>query len=328
MATPQVDFFSSQLEGRRERLKAALAQYGDNLKLTRLLEEVDSALQRLDNGTFGLCENCHETIEADRLLADPLVRLCLDHLTPSEQRALEADLDLAARIQKGLLPKLTQTIGDWEVFFHYQSAGPVSGDYVDLLATPSTQDGLFFVIGDVAGKGVAASMLMAHLQAIVRSLVSARVTVTQLTEQANRVFCESTLASHYATLVCGKASAQGEIEVCNAGHCPPLVVRRGEVSAIEATGLPVGLFCGAEYAAQKMQLAKDDSVFLYTDGLVEARSYEGCEYGSPRLSQVLSSNHSLAPAALARACLSDLDAFLNGVPKTDDLTVMVIQRRV
>src|SRR6185369_2759205 len=111
-------------------------------------------------GTYGYCEVCKDPIEADRLLADPILRFCIDHLTPAQQHDLQEDLKLAARIQKGLLPQAISFDG-WEVCYHYEPAGVVSGDYCDLI--PSQSGDLYFVVGDVSGKGVPASMLMAHL---------------------------------------------------------------------------------------------------------------------------------------------------------------------
>lgn len=88
---------------RRQKLETAAARRGRADEVTRLLQEVDAALGRMNAGTFGLCATCHEAIEPDRLLADPLTQFCLDHLTPVEQRALQQDLELASRIQRRLL---------------------------------------------------------------------------------------------------------------------------------------------------------------------------------------------------------------------------------
>src|SRR5438093_11475165 len=124
----------------------------------------------MDKGTFGICESCHETIEADRLVADPLMEYCLDHLTKPQRQALERDLDLAARVLRGLLPPPSQRFPGYEVARHYEGAGPVSGDYCDAVGA---EDGsLYFAIGDVSGKGVAASMLLACRCAI--SIVSGK----------------------------------------------------------------------------------------------------------------------------------------------------------
>src|SRR6202045_4606158 len=131
MATPKQTYLRTELEQPRERLHQALHSPAADASLSELLKAVDTALSRLDQGTFGLCETCNSTIEAERLLADPLVRFCLDHLTSAEQRALESDLSLAARIQRALLPKAALAPDGWNVHYHYQPAGMVSGDYCD-----------------------------------------------------------------------------------------------------------------------------------------------------------------------------------------------------
>src|SRR5207249_7870938 len=141
------------------------------------------------------------------------------------QTALQNDLDLASRIQWQLLPRQNVRVSGWEVHYRYEPAGPVSGDYCDAITENGDGGNLYVLTGDVSGKGVAASLLMAHLNAMFRTLVGMGLPVQHLLERANRLFSESTIASHYATLVCARAEVTGEVEVCNAGHCPPLVIR-------------------------------------------------------------------------------------------------------
>ncbi len=328
MGDARETFLRKQLEHRRNRLESALSRFGRTSQLLELLQEVDSALQRMDHGTYGLCATCHEAVEEDRLMADPLTSFCLDHLTSEQQRALEQDLELAARIQSAMLPQRRVATSGWEIYYEYDPAGPVSGDFCDLVTAKADGDSLFFLLGDVAGKGVAASMLMAHLHAIFRSLVAIGLPVTQLAERANRLFSETTMATFYATMVIGKATASGDVEICNTGHCPPLWLRNGGITAVEATGLPLGMFSTAQYGAKSLRLEKGDALFLYTDGLIEARDRAGAEYGEDRLRQHLAANHALAPHALVTACRSDLKSFLGATTKTDDLTLMAVRRTV
>jgi len=313
-----------QLFERRHKLEVAANGFHEDGEVTRLLQEVDAALQRMDQGTYGICEFCHDAVETERLLANPLARLCLDHLSPHEQRALEDDLALAAQIQIGLLPEPSRHIDGWEVAFHYQPAGLVSGDYCDLIG--GDDDTLYFVLGDVSGKGVAASMLMANLQALFRTLISTNLPLDQILERASRVFCESTLPTHYATLVCGKASKSGEVEICNAGHLPPLLVHEGRVQSIEATGLPVGVFCSERFTVNRFQMQQGDNLFLYTDGFSEAQDGSGNEYGKERLARLLCEHHGLSCKDLIGASLRDLHVFGAGQALADDLTLMSIQR--
>jgi sigma-B regulation protein RsbU (phosphoserine phosphatase) len=325
MEAAAVPIFRDELIDRRQKLEAAVATLRGANEVARLLKEVDAALGRLNAGTFGLCETCADPIETERLLADPLTRFCLDHLTPTEQRALEQDLELASRIQRELLPGREARIDGWEIAYHYQPAGPVSGDFCDLIRADEGQ--AYFLIGDVAGKGVAAAMLMSHLSAMLRTLISVGLPLNQLMERASRVFCESTLPNYYATLVCGRASSSGEIEICNAGHPPPLVIHAGEIARLDATGLPIGLFCTESFSSTTVQLAHGETLLLYTDGLPEAQNPAGAEYGVERLSALAASVEHLQPAAIIEACVRDLSAFRGASVSTDDLTIMAVQRR-
>lgn len=324
MVTAIEPLIREQLIDRRHKLEVAANGHNQDAELTRLLREVDAALQRMEDGTYGLCDFCHDPVETERLIANPLTRLCIDHLSPNEQRALEDDLALAGRIQKGLLPQPSQKIDGWEIAYHYQPAGIVSGDYCDVIS--DDKENVLFVLGDVSGKGVAASMLMAHLQAMFRTLISVALPLDQMIERASRVFCESTLPTHYATLVCGKTDRSGAVEICNAGHLPPLLFHEGRVQQIEATGLPVGIFGNEHFTANRVQMEKGDTLLLYTDGLSETLNADGAEYGGERLARLLNEKHDLSPRALLDACVRDCFSFGSGQRSTDDVTLMAIQR--
>ena len=322
MATLEISFLQNQLEQRKRRLEAAILLAPQNSGLAGLLREVDSALERMDKGTYGLCETCHDSVEQDRLMADPLVRYCLDHLTEAQRVALQRDLDLASAVQRNLLPKPGLRAGCWETSYHYEPAGAVSGDYCDLIPTDGQ---LFFALGDVSGKGVAASMLMTQLHALFRSLTGMALPLGQIVTQANRVFCESALAGQYATLVCGQAKPDGEVEIHNAGHWPAIVVGHGGVLRVESTGLPLGMFHEGEFSATRVQLEKGDVLFLYTDGLSETSSGEN-EYGADRVVTLVRQQASRPPTELISACLEDLRVFSKGAPPLDDLTLLAIRR--
>ena len=257
MATVIDATMREQLLVRRHRLEEAAAGADDSAQFRRLLGEVDAALARMEERTYGLCQICEDPVEAERLLADPLTCVCLGCLTPAQRRALEDDLELATRIQAGLLPRRDFSHDGWQVSYHYEAASVVSGDYCDFV---TAGDGsLYFMLGDVAGKGVAASLLMSQLHAMFRALVPVGLPLNRLVERASRVFCESTLPTHYATLVCGRADTSGEVEICNAGHLPPLLLRSGRATLIEATGLPVGIFCNEEFTSEKFRAEVGDT---------------------------------------------------------------------
>jgi phosphoserine phosphatase RsbU/P len=323
VATVELDYLRSELEQRRDRLQSALQSSSGNASLSSLLTEVDAALARMEEGTFGICEACHDPIEKDRLLADPLVRICLTELSNEEQRALESDLALAASIQRALLPPTDFAAKGWDIRYHYAPAGVVSGDYCDLL---QSKDGVLFVLGDVSGKGVAASMLMSHLHATFHSLADTGLPLNRMVEAANRVFSGSTLAGQFATLVVGRLSPNGWVEFVNAGHLPPLHLRDGEVQRLPATGVPLGMFRNSDFEVQRLSLERGEALLLYTDGLTEASNSGGEEYGIQRVKTVASRHCTSGADTIIGQCLSDWRSFSADGKQKDDLTILALRR--
>lgn len=319
----------AELVTRRERLERAVLHAPRAHEFRALLNEVDAALAHMGAGTYGLCETCGDPIERDRLVADPLIRRCLDHLTVDERRGLEQDLELAERIQLTLLPPREIAACGWDIAYHFEPFGHVGGDYCDVVLPDPLGDRLFFLLGDVSGKGVAASLLMSNLHATFRSLINVGLNVDDLLARANRLFCQSTMDAHYATLVCGRATASGEVSLANAGHWPIAVIRRGSPDFVSSSGLALGMFCSSEYTRQRLPLEAGDFMVLYTDGLTEARNRADEEYGSERLAarlDDLARRPGLTARAITAACVDDLRAFRGDAPKSDDLTIMVIRR--
>ena len=323
MAVAEQAYLRSELERRQMRLKSALLSPAPNASLSSLLDEVDAALARMDSGTYGLCNTCHEPIERERLLADPLLQFCLDDLTREERHALESDLTLAARIQQALLPDRHLSVFDWQVRYHYAPAGLVSGDYCDLF---QSNGDLLFLLGDVSGKGVAASMLMSHLHATFRSLANVDLPLDRMVQAANRIFAESTLAGQFATLVVGRASQDGAVEFVSAGHLPLLHLSGVEPAVADATGLPLGMFTNARFSVDRLPLTPGDALLVYTDGMTEAHNPAGEEYGIARMKTLVGNCHGKSPDSLISECLLDLRKFTLGTKPTDDLTLLAIQR--
>jgi sigma-B regulation protein RsbU (phosphoserine phosphatase) len=314
----------NQLRYRREVLAEAAARTPES-QFMHLLHEVDAALDRLEGGLYGICELCHDTVEDHQLLADPLVRFCLDHLGPAEQGALEKDLELAAQIQRRLLPKCDWRCDGWHVAYHYKPLGIVSGDYCDLVM--GADDQLYFMVGDVAGKGVAASMLMANLSAIFRALIPLGLPLIELMERANRIFTGSTLPTQFATLICGRAVSGGVLELCSAGHVPALVVTRDKVHQVDSHGLPIGLFAEQKFRSSRFELEQGSSLVLFSDGISEARR-EDDDYGYERIAEAVARSFGLAPPSVVANCVSDLESFMGDARIYDDQTLMVIQKSI
>lgn len=322
MPTVEMDFLRTEVNDRKLRLEAAVANTPHDESLKSLLREVDSALERMDAGTYGICEECHDSIEKDRLLANPFVRYCLDHLNRAERDALQRDLDLAAQLQSKLLPPSDLRTLGWHTSYHYAPLGAVSGDYCDLIEHDGS---LYFFLGDVSGKGIAASLLMTQIHALFRNFLTMGIPLSLVVSHVNRAICEKVLTGNYVTIVCGRATPDGAVEIYNAGHPPVIATNRDNVLLLESTGIPLGLFHEADLPATNLQLESGDTLFLYTDGLSEARNQDD-EYGVDRVAELMKRHRHLCPTELVSACLDDLAAFTGRTARTDDLTVLALQR--
>ena len=325
MATGETTYVNSvreQLLAGRERLSDVLAGH-ESEQMLRLLAEVDSALHRIEHGSFGVCEVCAGVVPGEVLMENPLARVCLECLTPKQQRALEYDLELAAQIQKGLLPPADVAIAGWEISYLYQPAGMVSGDYCDVIK----DDGhLNFIMADVSGKGVAAAMLASNLRAVFRSLIPLRLPVEELMVRANRLFHESALPNQYATLAFGRTSSQGELELANAGHLPVLLAGKSGVTTFESNCKPLGFFSDERVHVVRAVMSPGDTVVLYTDGVSEASNADGEEYGVEALRRLIAEQHpTCCPSKLVQACKQRLAAFRGATERADDETLMAIQ---
>jgi sigma-B regulation protein RsbU (phosphoserine phosphatase) len=317
---PFESVIQEELLERRQRIEELRAFDGD-FEFVNLLGQIDSALERIDNGTYGKCEQCDGYVEPDRLLADPLVRVCLGELTETQRQALEDDLELASVIQRGLLPMTGLGHGTWKADFIYQPLGPVSGDYCDVIPVG---DDLYFILGDVSGKGMAASLLMSSLHAIFHTLIPLGIEIKKMMARANSLLVESSLSNQFATLVCGKAGSNGSVEIVNAGHLPPVVIKNGMTGELDHSGLPLGMFHETEFTSGKVELGRGDSLLLFTDGVTECLDGQGTELGTCKLFEAIGGTSWSEPTALLNRCLEVVDGHRGGAERGDDLTMLAL----
>jgi phosphoserine phosphatase RsbU/P len=242
----------------------------------------------------------------------------------ANQSALEEDFIRAIEVQSTLLPKRGLRQIPWETYYDYSPARGVGGDYCDLVTTGGGD--LFFFFGDAVGKGLTGSMIASQLYSLFRALLSVGLPLHQMLERGNRLFCESMATDYYATVVCGRASSNGTVELVNAGHLPPLILRSGTAIPLAATGVPLGLFHSSTYELTTIQLAQGETLLFYTDGITEARNHSGVEYGPERLTCFLTKRSHLSPEELVRACVDDVTAFIGNTEPWDDRTLMALRR--
>jgi sigma-B regulation protein RsbU (phosphoserine phosphatase) len=325
--TPMIDVaVRDVLVDRRQRLVQA-DRVQHQPEIHTLVADIDAALARFERGTFGICDVCREHLDADHLEDDPLALSCREHPSAREAARLDRDLTLARRVQHALLPSAAGSITGWDYQYLYRPAGDVGGDFIDVLPNRKTGETLV-VMGDVSGKGVAASMLMSSLLATIRSLSSVGMGATELLTRVNTLFHDSTSPSAYATLAAALLRPGGETDLYSAGHWPPILRRAArslEPLALDA-GLPIGLFPSAGYAPTRVRLQPDDTLLFYTDGAIDEDNSAGEEVSRRRLGESLTSAGGQALPALLETCLSDVTASRNGRPATDDLMLLAVRK--
>jgi phosphoserine phosphatase RsbU/P len=316
-----VNSVREQLMAGRARLSEVLVA-AEKERVEKLLGEVDQALQRIEQGTFGICEICHDDIGEDWLRENPLTTVCLEHMTPKQRSALEYDLEVAAQLQKGLLPARDTSFEGWQIAHYYQPAGVVSGDYCDVIRENGH---LYFIMADVSGKGVAAAMLASNLRAVFRSLIPLGLSVEEFLVRANRLFRESALPSQYATAVFGRASMKGELELVNVGHLPALLTAKNGIDRFESTCHPLGIFADDAVYVTRAKMLPGDTLVLYTDGISEAANEQDEEYGIDAVVRFLKENASDRPDKLVEAMKGSLKSFRGRAERRDDETLLAIQ---
>ena len=230
------------------------------------------------------------------------------------------DLLLAGQVQRGIMPRVPEIPG-YEFFAHYQPVYPVGGDYYDFVRLPG--DRLAIVVGDVAGKGIPAAMLMAQFAAETRHrgrLAEATALNGQLHEYA--------LEEIFVTLCLGVLElGPRRFSYCSAGHPPPLICRadgRIESLGTDGSGVPLGILPDAEYRHVSLNLDPGDAVLLFSDGVTDALNASGEQYGTPEDSR-LRGRLSLtdgSPKAIGHEIIRDLQAFSASRPQFDDITLI------
>jgi len=309
---------------RRDHL-AALTSSRNERRWVDLMRQVDAAIGAIEVGTWGICAVCHDPMNAAGLAEDPLLTVCLECLSDVDRRSLERDLQSAGKVQRTLLPPPHLVKAGWEVAYHWEPRGVVSGDHVDIIPPAGPGDPLHLVLGDVSGKGVAAALLQSHLHALFRALVPTGQSLPDLFKRANELFAEATSSVSYATLAALRLGCDGSFSIANAGHPRPLLADGRGVRPIEGGGLPLGLFCDSIYTERDLKLQPGQTLLLYTDGWTEGAK-ESREFGIGRAAAAFRRGAGLPLPELLASCRAELERFLDGSPRGDDLTLVGVRR--
>jgi serine phosphatase RsbU (regulator of sigma subunit) len=290
------------------------------------LEVVDTALKKTSTEDWGVCSVCHGNIEPGLLEMDYTACVCLDDLSAEESRRLESELELAQTVQQSLLPQQVPDTPLLEIAAFSRPAQIVSGDYFDFFHFHDGADGL--VIADVAGHGISASLYMAGLQALLRSLIPTSVSPAGVVGHVQRLLIHNVRFSTFVTLFLGSFdSATHTLTFCNAGHNPALVFHVGSdwedpIRWLRPTSAAIGLVEETGFKEDKTHLEPGDILLLYTDGVTEAMNKKGDEFGPDRLAEVVRREAGLPAKILIQRIRQVLSEFTDGQPLADDTTLV------
>jgi serine phosphatase RsbU (regulator of sigma subunit) len=247
-------------------------------------------------------------------------------LEVADRLTLKGELEVAREIQLAMLPSGTYRAADIEICGVTRPANTVGGDFYDVLPT---KDGRVIVtLGDVAGKGSPAALLMALLLAVLRTLVDEALEPTELMERLNTQICRHSPASRFITLFFAiYEPSSGRLTYVNAGQTPPLVRRRdGTYELLAATGVALGMFDQSTYESVDLLLDPGDTLVMYSDGITEAEDPNGDPFEESGLEQVVSTYAPYSAAEIGTAVLKAVEIHAKASRFGDDLTILIFKR--
>lgn len=247
-----------------------------------------------------------------------------------EKERIETELSMAREVQARFIPNVPPRRGPLELAGAWIPARTVSGDYYDFIEHRDRM--LDIVVGDISGKGISAALMMAGLQASLRSqaldpaLEGSPDRLSRLMARLNVYLCHSTAPERFATVfICTYHVETSRLNYCCAGHNPPLLLRSGsdDVALLESGGYPIGLFPEAEYEESSVSVDPGDLFAVYTDGITDALNREDEDFGEARLRRVFSRNRDRSSEEILERILANVHDFSLGVEQFDDQTAVI-----
>jgi sigma-B regulation protein RsbU (phosphoserine phosphatase) len=242
-----------------------------------------------------------------------------------EKQKMEEELEIARDIQRNLLPHSVPQFSNFEIAAVNISSKQVGGDYYDIITLD--EDTFCTAIGDVSGKGVPAALLMANLQAFLKTTCKQGMMIDEATGLINDLISENTMDGKFITFFWGIFDNLNKtLTYVNAGHNPPLLIRSGKIIKLEKGGIILGVMkTFVPYISEQVQLQKDDIIILFTDGITEAKNIDDEEFSDEKL-EALALNLSPEPAEkILNTIRNEVQQFAAGTIQSDDITLVVLK---
>jgi|SRR5690242_1697270 phosphoserine phosphatase RsbU/P len=260
-----------------------------------------------------------------------LIFLLLLSLELADKVTMKRDLEIAREIQMWLVPSEPPLVAGADIAFATRPQNSVAGDYYDAFyPDPENKERLVVVIADVAGKSVPAALLMATLQASLRTIAGEGVSVAELVTRLNRYASAYSLDGRRFTtaVLCEYEPASRRLTYVNAGHNAPILRRaNGSSETLEAGGLPLGIKMGAEYQTATLELQPGDALIFFTDGVVEAFNESGEEFGNSRWQGAIRNLPGWNAQETLQFLMKRVDEFVGVTRQSDDITCLVFRSK-
>jgi sigma-B regulation protein RsbU (phosphoserine phosphatase) len=280
---------------------------------------IDTAVEAMRRGAKSFVQKPWEDVTLLEILAREVAE---GRAARRRDHKQQREAEEARLIQRGLLPTATPLVGGIDLSVTWLPADGVGGDCFDTLGFGSV---LGISIADIAGKGLPAALLMSNLQAAVRAFAQEAVSPSSINNSINRLLCRNMASGRFATFCYARIEpAARRVVYSNAGHNPPLLITPdGSVAKLAEGGMVLGVFPDNQYEQAEVPLSPGDRLLFYTDGITEARSPEGDEYGEDRLAETALAVRTASAEKIKEAVLADVNAFTNGRFE-DDATLIVV----
>ncbi len=263
-----------------------------------------------------------ETLATEAAVAIENARLYRETI---EKARMEQEMRIAAEIQRALLPHAAHVGAYFEAAAATVPCRSIGGDFFDYLELPGDQFGL--ALGDVAGKGPPAALLSAMVQGILSAQAPATVAPSATVTRVNQALIRRAIENRFVTVFYGVLHADGRLAFCNAGHNPPVLLGRTGVRRLETGGPIVGLFEFASFEEEGVQLEPGDWLVVFSDGVSEALSASGEEFGDDRIIECVQALRETTPRAMLDGLFARVRDFTAGAPQSDDVTALVMRYR-
>jgi hypothetical protein len=237
-----------------------------------------------------------------------------------------SELKEGKSVQIALLPDEDPKIPGWDGWLFTRPANDVGGDLVDFMQL--TENKYYLALGDVAGKGLGAALLMAKLQATLRAIAQDAKSLKEIGSKINTIFHRDSLPTKFASLVYLETHANsGKVQLLNAGHFLPLILKGAEIIETKKGTPAIGLMKDTKYDEQEIHLEKDDILFVYSDGLIEACNENNEFYGEAKLQEILCETKNLPSRDIGKKIMLSVDKFVCDATLHDDLSMIILKKK-